>query len=86
MPPVGDSLLGIASLDELTQADAEGEAGRIFRFVARAVEPHIKRSLDKRRDLLSMPTVDAQDVQEKERLFAEAERELRDLVKKHAQR
>ena len=72
----GDSLLGITDLRELTHADNVGPMGKALSFVGRRLDAPLRQALAKRSDLLSMPTVDARDLDEKSRLLREADLEL----------
>ena len=72
----GDSLLGIVDVDEVAHLHLGDGIGEVSRDWSGKIRPFVERALEKRRDLLAMPTIDARDLEEKARLFAESEREL----------
>lgn len=71
----GDSLLGITRLEELEHltmgsdiADSRDWSGQVL--------PAIERANERRRDLMGIPSLDAHDLEEKDRLLHDAEQEL----------
>jgi len=76
----GDSLLGVTSLDEIEHLQLGEDYGDRSVGWSEALGDQVGRALEKRRDLLAMPTLSPGDVLEKERLFQESQAELASIV------
>jgi hypothetical protein len=76
---VGDALLGLTEPDQLEHFHLRPEVDAQLVLQGKELRAPLKRALDARRKLESIPVVDIGDVQEKERLLAEAREAMAEL-------
>ena len=77
---VGDSLLGVTNLEQIRWMHLDPAAGKqvhhtIFDYMSN-LEPLVKEALNRRLELNKISVIELRDAQEKERLTAEADRDL----------